>query len=73
MTRRQLALTLAAQGALATAAAAQAPPPSTPPAPPQTPEEFLARAKERIKRTSEALHKIDIDISLEPASRFEVL
>ena len=63
-TRRELAALLAASAA----AAAQQP---APPAPAQQDENALA--KQRYQRTGEALDKLELPITLEPAFRFEIL
>ena len=62
MTRRQLAAT-----AIASAAAM----PQNPPAAPDSPEELLAAARSQVQRNGEALAKVAIPMSLEPAFQFK--
>lgn len=66
MTRRRLALLAAAAPAIAQAQTAPAGPAK------QAPDD-LTRKKEQLKRTSDALARIQLPFDQEPQFRFEVL
>jgi hypothetical protein len=63
MTRRDLA---AALGSIAGIASAQPPQP-----PASQPEDLTAAAKEQLQKNSEAISKLDLSMSTEPAFQFK--
>ena len=63
MTRR----TLAASAIASAAAVAQNPPAAAP----DSPEELMAAARSQLQRNGEALAKVAVPISLEPAFQFK--
>jgi hypothetical protein len=70
LTRRQVAVSLAAVAAAPAQAAPQTQPPSQPPSQPQA-DDLTAAARDRLKNNAGALASVPLPISTEPAFQFK--